>query len=291
MQCQRCSAELTPGAEVCRVCGAGVRLRCPACQNIYSPGNRFCGNCGQNLAAGAAASGAADDLPSPDRSSLQSPAAPSREPSAAPAGENDPAQAERASAPPRVCPHCHQVNEAEAAYCEMCGRSFIAGQGGPATTSSPRTSLAAFALGAPGGFGLRFLAYLIDSLVVAVPLVLGWVALGQPVPSEFAQILNPPPGYERLQFLVMIAALLYDTLLIGYLATTAGKRAFGLYVVRSDGSRVGFGRALARHLLTAISANFTFGFIFLVVAIRQDRRGLHDLLCDTVVIRRQRNRD
>jgi uncharacterized RDD family membrane protein YckC len=58
-----------------------------------------------------------------------------------------------------------------------------------------------------------------------------------------------------------------------------------LYVVRTDGSRVGIGRALARYLAYVPSA-IILGGGFLMIAWRQDKRGLHDLICDTVVIRR-----
>jgi len=115
-----------------------------------------------------------------------------------------------------------------------------------------------------------------------------WIILGQPVPESFDQIIDPPEGYDRLQVLVLFLTMAYDTALITYFATTVGKRAFGLYVVRTDGPRVGFVRALARHILSALSAHLTLGFIFLVVLFREDRRGVHDLLCDTVVIRRYR---
>ncbi len=138
---------------------------------------------------------------------------------------------------------------------------------------------------------LRAVAYIIDMLVVVMPLVFLWLILGQPVPENFDQILEPPQGYERLQLLVLFLTMAYDTALITYWATTVGKRAFGLYVVRTDGSRVGFVRALSRHVLTALSANLTLGFIFLVVAFRKDRRGIHDLICDTVVIKRFRQRE
>ena len=185
---------------------------------------------------------------------------------------------------PGICPRCHQVNAPGASQCFTCGMPFDV-----ATAAVPSgATLRAFALGAPGGFWLRSLAYIIDTLVIVLPLVVLWMLMGQPLPASTDEILEPPPGYERLQLLVLLLTLIYDTALITLWATTVGKRAFGLYVVRSDGSRVGPGRALARHLLTALSANFTLGFIFLVVAFRRDRRGLHDLICDTVVIQRRR---
>ena len=198
--------------------------------------------------------------------------------------ETAPVQEEAVSSPTVPCPRCLQPNEANTVYCLTCGASLYGG----ASAGSRRPQPAAFEMGSPGGFWFRSAAYIVDSLVVVFPLVLLWILTGQPVPESFDEILDQPPGYERLQLLVMVTTLVYDTALITFFATTVGKRAFGMYVVRSDGSRVGPGRALARHLLTALSINLTLGFIFLVVAFRQDRRGLHDLICDTVVIRRRR---
>ena len=186
-----------------------------------------------------------------------------------------------------VCPRCHRSNAADSAFCFTCGAPLHF----PAADRSESSQLRAFEYGAPGSFLLRAVAYIIDTLAVVMPLVFLWLVLGQPVPENFDQILEPPQGYERLQLLVLFLTMAYDTALITYWATTVGKRAFGMYVVRTDGSRVGFVRALSRHVLTALSANLTLGFVFLFVAFRRDRRGLHDLICDTVVIRRFRQRE
>ena len=252
-------------------------MNCPQCGNPYAPGNRFCGNCGLNLADAASATAPPSTPPV-----TEEPVAP-QEPGPAAAPDSG-ATPEPAFAPqPRdlACPRCHRPNDADSAYCFACGFPLLA----TGRRQSEQTQLAAFEMGSPGGFWLRAAAYIIDTLVIVFPLVFLWIIFGQPVPENFDQLLDPPSGYDRLQVLVLFLTLAYDTALITYFATTVGKRAFGLYVVRSDGSRVGLVRALARHLLTAVSANLTLGFIFLVVLFREDRRGLHDLICDTVVIR------
>ena len=250
-------------------------MNCPQCGNSYAPGNRFCGNCGYNLAQTAAAQ-VPPDSPSPI------------EPSAIPEAPASPVEPPTAPAAPRpqdiICPRCHRANEADSAFCYACSFPLMSGR----QETPGRDRLAAFEMGAPGNFWYRSLAYIIDSLVIVLPLVFFWIILGQPVPESFDQIVDPPAGYDRLQILVLFLTMAYDTALITYFATTVGKRAFGLYVVRTDGSRVGFVRALARHVLTSLSANLTLGFIFLFVLFREDRRGVHDLICDTVVIRRYR---
>ena len=281
MNCHNCGEEVADGAVSCRSCGARLQLQCPRCLYPFAPGNRFCGNCGQNLAevAASAASAAPSDAPSPTQ--VQEDPGEQR-PAVEPLEPPEPAPAPRPSVV--ICPRCHRPNDPDAAFCFACGFPILTGQ----VARPDREWPAAFELGSPGGFIFRALAFLIDFLVVVFPLVFVWVMLGQPVPENFEQILDPPPGYDRLQILVLFVNMAYHTGLITYLATTVGKRTLGLYVVRTDGSRVGFVRALARHFLTVLSANLTLGVIFLFVLFREDRRSVHDLICDTVVVRRRR---
>ena len=280
MNCYNCGAEVASGTESCANCGARLELECPACRHPYIAGNRFCGNCGLNLVDAAAATAPPSTLPVAGE-----PAAP-QEPGHGAAPEST-ATSEPSLAPQSqdvVCSRCHRPNDADSAYCLACGFPLLVSGSG----QSEQARLAAFELGSPGGFWLRAVAYIIDTVVIVFPVVFLWIIFGQPVPESFDQLLDPPAGYDRMQILVLFLTMAYDTALITYFATTVGKRALGMYVVRSDGSSVGFVRALARHLLTAVSANLTLGLIFLVVLFREDRRGLHDLICDTVVIRRYR---
>ena len=248
-------------------------MHCPSCGNPYQPGNRFCGRCGLALPVADAAA----EVP------------------AAGPGE--------AAAEPQFisCPHCRQDNAAGAAYCFSCGASFTANPpagsfppyaAAPAAANRP----AAFALGMPGGFWIRVLPFIIDRLIIPLPLILLWMLLGLPTPdfSTLEESFNSPPAFRSLQITIPFLVLLYDTAFIALYGATPGKQVFGLYVVRADGSRIGWGRALVRHLLTTLTLNLaviTVGLgalIFLVVAFHPDKRGLHDLICDTVVVRRDR---
>ena len=242
-------------------------MHCPSCGNPYQPGNRFCGRCGLALPladaiADAPAAGPGAAAPEPQFIS---------------------------------CPRCRQDNAAGAAYCFSCGATFTATP--PAGSFPPYAAApaaagrpAAFALGMPGGFWIRVLPFIIDRLIIPLPLILLWMLLGLPTPdfSNITEALDPPPAFQRLQMTIAFLILLYDTAFIALRGATPGKQLFGLYVVRADGSRIGWGRALARHLLTALTLNFTLGLGFLVVALHPDKRGLHDLICDTVVVRRDR---
>ena len=134
----------------------------------------------------------------------------------------------------------------------------------PAGETGTALSLPAEA-GAPAGFRIRSAARLIDFVVVAIVAFAIQVIAGL-LPTSIAAISG----------VVDLAVLVWA------LAFSPGKRALGLRILRPDGSRVGFGRRICRSLA------FPFLSIgFLMIAIRRDKRGLHDLICGTIVVRRQ----
>ncbi len=69
-------------------------------------------------------------------------------------------------------------------------------------------------------------------------------------------------------------------------STTIGKRVLRLYVVRKDGSKLNPLRAFGRYLAYILSS-ITFGIGFIMIGLRSDKRGLHDLVSNTVVVRRR----
>jgi uncharacterized RDD family membrane protein YckC len=92
-----------------------------------------------------------------------------------------------------------------------------------------------------------------------------------------------------------MVSLMPDALYHGWLGTSAlqgslGKYAVGIKVVRSDGSRVSFWRGFLRHLAHAGFAVATCGLGLIinavVVAATPRKQGLHDMVCDTLVVDR-----
>ena len=125
--------------------------------------------------------------------------------------------------------------------------------------------------GAPAGFWIRMAAYLIDLAAIILFILLSYALYAMmSLPSAFAGVIL---------VLVALAAL------VGIPAVSPGKRALGLRVLRPDGSDAGLGRKLCRSLAQMLS-ELTLFIGFLMIAFRKDRRGLHDLICDTVVVHR-----
>lgn len=133
------------------------------------------------------------------------------------------------------------------------------------------------------GFWIRFLAKFMDGLAIqattsAVGFIIG-TAFAAPAPStDFAAF-----GLKWVLSIGFGAA--YSTFFIGKFRATPGKMACGLVVVRADGANVSYLRALGRHFSEFISGILLcIGYI--MAAFDQEKRGLHDRICDTRVVRK-----
>lgn len=149
----------------------------------------------------------------------------------------------------------------------------------------------------------RFLAYLIDVLIVALPIAV----LTQPFvhPGETAwTVIVDPPAYA----IIFFVNLLYQSYFIASQSqATIGMRLLSLYVIRTDGQRLNMRDAIERFLAFFIPtlAGYT-SFIpdqhapilvfwlkviwFAPILFRPDRAGLHDRLSGSMVLARVRAR-
>jgi len=85
--------------------------------------------------------------------------------------------------------------------------------------------------------------------------------------------------------LAILIAVINLGVLPGLTGTTVGKWATGLRILRVDGRGIGIGRAFLRHFVGYPISFLIFGLGFVVAALSQRGRGLHDLIADTIVVR------
>ena len=135
------------------------------------------------------------------------------------------------------------------------------------------------------GFWIRVAAKLIDGFILVVANILGGLALGGAAAmlagygdGATHRIVTTLTG-SGLQLVVSVA---YTVFFLGRFGATPGKMACSLRVVRSDGTPISYGRALARHFADMLSG-LTLCIGYLMVAFDDERRALHDHLCDTRV--------
>lgn len=154
------------------------------------------------------------------------------------------------------------------------------------------------ATGTPAGFGRRMVAFLIDSVIVGLPIVLALAVVALSLPIEILDDLGAFAG-PVVAFVLFALALTYAyNLLDGSAAqATVGKRVMGLKVIDvTTGGRVGSEELHKRvalktlvpgvlNLLPGVGGLLALGYYLSALA-DQPRRAPHDRVASTLVVPR-----
>ncbi len=191
--------------------------------------------------------------------------------------------------PVKVCSGCHASNSPTSEYCYKCGLKL-----------SKETTVAGEY--SPAGFWIRLASFLIDNILVFIGSLIFGVVLVAILITIFPDLAgNPVDEYTWDAILTasespatwldwaifvffFIFGIAYFTIAIGWKGQTLGKLMLGLKVVRTDGRRAGFLHAFVRSLGYLLSIS-SIGIGFLVIAWNDQKRGLHDFISDTKVIK------
>jgi uncharacterized RDD family membrane protein YckC len=151
------------------------------------------------------------------------------------------------------------------------------------------------------GFWLRFVAYLIDAIVLgffAVPILVGAAMLMgvTTVLTDLPHHRDPfdngwPPamaGFIALCGLIgIVGTWLYHALLeSSEWQATLGKKIMGLEVTDMAGARVTFARATGRHFAKFITGLIPLGIGYILAGFTEKRQALHDMLASCLVLRK-----
>jgi len=202
------------------------------------------------------------------------------------------------------CSKCGAQNFATAQSCQKCGGGLSVGLApappavpAQAYAAAPAVAYAAVPTSRYGGFWLRFLAHLIDHVILGIiaaplffililPVILRVIEQAErnqePSPEMIVAILSSVFIYVVLAF---VGQWLYEALLTSSSwQGTVGKRILQLKVTDETGNRIGFGRATGRFFAKILSSMF-FCIGFIMVGLTDRKRGLHDMLAGTLVRR------
>lgn len=178
------------------------------------------------------------------------------------------------------CSKCGAQNLAGASFCQRCGADM-----GPPVVPGVMASPAGVSYSAAvpadnsayGGFWIRFVAVIIDGLILGAVIYPALFA-----PRMMYGHVGFYPGFGPL---FSVAGWLYEALLLSSpWQATIGKKLLGLKVTDESGQRISFGRATGRHFAKLISIFICFiGFI--MAAFTYHKRALHDMIAGTLVMR------
>ena len=138
------------------------------------------------------------------------------------------------------------------------------------------------------GFWLRWVAYMIDGIILSVPLVA--LSMFATMAGVISSGHDPSPAGIVFILLFVPFAFVVVWLYFAFLESSAdqgtlGKRLLGLKVTDYEGRRISFGRATGRFWAKLLSGiPFEIGYI--MAAFTDRKRALHDMIAKTLVVRR-----
>ena len=154
---------------------------------------------------------------------------------------------------------------------------------GPATPPPPpvwNAQSTGAAQVAYGGFWIRLVAYIIDAVLLTVVVAILASLFGLNLWETDWERQDP-----TVNLLSFVIGWLYFALMeSSERGATVGKMAMGLRVVTSDGQRLSFMNATGRYFAKILSA-IILGIGFLMIAFTDKKRGLHDMIASTLVIK------
>ena len=144
------------------------------------------------------------------------------------------------------------------------------------------------------GFWKRVAAYMIDALVIGVATqIVQLLVMGLFFGLNASSMSNPETMFSSGSGILFVLALYLVPLALNaaYYAAfhasskqaTLGKMAVGIKVVRTDGTRISLARGVGR-FFAAMLSGLTVGIGFLMAAFTERKQGLHDMICDTLVV-------
>ena len=171
-----------------------------------------------------------------------------------------------------ICEGCRTINEPISTYCYRCGLKLP-------DQLHTRNEV----IGTPGGFWIRLLAYIIDNMLLTIAgLLLTVILTGVDAEETVSQLIGESTNWTATVVTLGMGAA-YFTFSVGRWGQTIGKAMLGLKVTRTDGSPLTYWRSFARHW-AYFASTIPLGLGFLAIALGSQKRGWHDLLCDTRVV-------
>ncbi len=207
------------------------------------------------------------------------------------------------------CSKCGTSVAADSAFCTSCGnpQTRAAVSAPAAVVVPPNVGVAGYSAARGqfqfGDFWARFVAYVIDGLIMGVAVFALFVPLAAITgAAAHLRLLEDAPRHGEINpaiigaiisviFTFLGAALLITWLYHAYLESsswqaTIGKRVMSLYVTDLNGQPISFLNATGRHFAKIVSGLIPLFLGYIMAAFTERRQALHDMIAGTLVLRR-----
>jgi uncharacterized RDD family membrane protein YckC len=204
------------------------------------------------------------------------------------------------------CPRCGKEVAEGVRFCQACGQEV----GAPVAIATaavagaiPAPPIVSAGVSAPrpyAGFWVRFVAHLVDNLILGIPLTIALIVMfmfagfGGIIrrnlpsdPNEVAASFAPVFAMmiPVMLFLILASWLYYAGMESSARQATFGKSVMSLRVTNGDGQRLSFGHASGRFFAKIISGMVPFAIGYIMAGFTEKKQALHDLIAGTLVLK------
>ncbi|MBP2001133.1 putative RDD family membrane protein YckC [Paenibacillus shirakamiensis] len=165
-----------------------------------------------------------------------------------------------------ICSNCNYSNTHQASYCVNCGAP-------QSELINDYADLASSGFWDYAGFWKRFMAYLIDSVIINLPFFLLFLI------TSDGSIENTSYKFSSTVIFFIYMILMESS----SMQATLGKKIMGIQVVDLQGNRISIGRATVRRFSTILSG-LLFSIGYMMAGWTRQKQALHDLIASTLVI-------
>ncbi|PCH53728.1 MAG: hypothetical protein COC22_01850 [Flavobacteriaceae bacterium] len=137
-----------------------------------------------------------------------------------------------------------------------------------------------------GSCWARIIASILDDCIISL-LIMATIFMGFVITYVTPDVLvsTLPAFFLLSMLLVCTLPIIYTvTLVASKKQSTFAMRWFDLIIVNKNMQRLSLWHSLGRFVVFILVSVFTSGLGFLTALFRDDKRGLHDIICETYVI-------
>lgn len=136
------------------------------------------------------------------------------------------------------------------------------------------------------GFFVRLAAYIIDCILVGLALLV------IKIPYFFVWIINPDVfigrpilfKFSSIDIILYLLSLVYFVLMTYFCGGTLGKKVLKIKVIKENNEKLSWIDVIYRESIGRYLSGLIIFIGYIIIAVDSKKRGLHDILCDTLVI-------